>query len=113
MRRKAALADGTRPGLPVCDLGTVERRIEGRMLQEPWTLPDEGRDGWEVARAALSVELCGSTQAAVALRLHCSDTRVGKLLALHRRLLRDDASYAERLGELAHEALRVWDDVGV
>jgi REP element-mobilizing transposase RayT len=110
MRRKAALADGTRPFLPVCDEGTVAKAFRAKARKDAWTLGESGRvDGWEVVLAGLSVELCGSTQSAVAARLSCSDTHVGKLLRLHRRRILDDPGYGERVERLARELLGVWE----
>lgn len=111
MRRKARLADGPDPGLPVCDRRAVEQRIARRAQAEPWRLADGGGDGWELARVALTLTLCGLTRSEVAARMGCSVTRISRLYRLHRRLVLDDDRYRRRLGMLAHESLRIWDVV--
>ena len=106
-RRRAALADGTKPGLPVCHSTTIRRLVARRVRAlGSWTVDAPQRDGWEVALAALLVELCGSTQTAVASTLGCSNTRVGRILKSHRELIATDGTYRERVGDVTAEALR-------
>lgn len=111
MRRRARLADGPDPGLPVCDLRAVERRIGQRCICEPWRVADGSRDGWEVARTALALHLCGITRTQLAARTGCSVTRIGRLVRLHRQLIEHDERYRRRLGALARDSLRIWDVV--
>lgn len=111
LRRRARVADGPDPGLPVCDLRALERRIGQRSSVQPWSVADGARDGWEVARTGLALHLCGLSRSELAARMGCSVPRVGRLFRLHRRLLQDDDRYRRRLGTLARESLRIWDVV--
>lgn len=111
MRRKAALADGTAPGMPVCATADVIRLADARARAGPWLVRGSAgreRDGWEVAEVGLSVELTGATRLALAERLGCSATRISVLVGLHRELVRGDARYAERVSGMIAELTREW-----
>ena len=107
MRRRAALADGTKPGIPVTDLRTVNAVVDAaaRDSGRPMESPGEP-GGWDVARAALARDLCGASLQTIASRLGCSDTRVGKLLDRHRRSVLEDPRYADQIERLVRESLR-------
>ena len=114
MRRKAKLADGTAPGLPVTDLETVDSVVARAAREGPWMVgPGPGRCGWSMARVVLSCELGAATREAVASRIGCSDTHVGRLLRLHRKWIDEDAEYGERMAALGAGVLRIWGSGGV
>ncbi len=102
MVRKAILADGTRPGLPLLSISRLERIIEQRR-HEPWVVSRgrSERDGWSVAHVGLGRDLCGQTLRNLAHRLSASETKVRRLYAIHRAELDEDTAYSRRVVELA------------
>jgi len=109
MVRKAILADGTRPGLPLLSISRLERIIE-RRRHEPWivTRGRSDRDGWSVARVGLGRDLCGQTLRALAIRLSVSETRVRRIYATHRAELEEETAYSRRVVELAGGEFERW-----
>ncbi|HVS18730.1 MAG TPA: transposase [Planctomycetota bacterium] len=104
MCRKAALADGTRAGIPLVDPMGVEAclAIEAQ-VRGPWTI-ELGRnlnDAWLLARIGLLRDLCGTTLEETALRCGRSHQYIAKLHGRHRQMLQQDAAYADRLAHLA------------
>ncbi|MCE9592574.1 MAG: transposase [Planctomycetes bacterium] len=108
MRRKAALADGTRVGLPVSDPASVASCVaQARASDGRWRISGRGPavDGWRVADVVLLRFLCGSTVTEIALRRELSTSAVCRVLARHRYLLAADGDYASRISALAHTVL--------
>ncbi|MFT4543288.1 MAG: hypothetical protein ACI835_005758 [Planctomycetota bacterium] len=103
MIRKAILADGTRPGLPLLAISRLDKIIEETRGHERWVVRrgKSDRDGWAVAYVALGRDLCGQTLRAIAERLGFSETKVRRLYATHRAELRERAAYSLRVAELA------------
>jgi len=109
MRRKARLADGTRPGLAVCDPASVAAAIErGRALHGDWPTRSGRRrsDAWTQPHAGLLADLCGMTLQQVGHYLVRSESDVGKLRARHRARMLDDEDHAARARSLVLDALR-------
>jgi hypothetical protein len=111
MRRKARLADGVEPGLPVVDLDGLEEAL--REIAPPadraWKLDREG--GWELIRIALSRELCGESLETIAARLGRSMSTVSRACRIHETRL-ENAEYALRAALVAHRALQSWNALG-
>lgn len=110
MRRKALLADGSGPGLAVCDPTSVAEAIRrGKACHGPWRVRQSQKpvDGWSQAHAGLLLDLCGLTMSSVAGRLDRSESGVGKMRVRHRRGLIENGEYAARVRELALEALEL------
>jgi hypothetical protein len=103
MIRKAILADGTRPGLPLLAISRLDRIIEVGRLHEAWVVRRgrSDRDGWTVAHVGLGRDLCGQTLRTLAERSKVSETKVRRLYATHRAELREGTVYARRIAELA------------
>ncbi len=102
MVRKAILADGTRPGLPLLSISHLDRVIQaGR--HEPWSVRRgrSDRDGWSVAHVGLGRDLCGQTIRALAARLNVSETKVRRLYETHRAELEEETAYSRAVVELA------------
>lgn len=109
MHRKARLADGTHPGMPVASVESTLDAIRIARQNEPhWTVSPTRKPmvGWLILAPALLKALCGLTNAQVASLMEISAATVSKRLADHRTLMIQDASYAEHAGELGREALR-------
>ena len=106
MVRKAKLADGTLPGLPMVDEQTVADLIGG-LESAAWVVRPSRRqrDGWQLARTALARDLCGASFGRIAQAARTSTAAACRDYHLHCRLLRADAEYAQRVAELAALAL--------
>jgi REP element-mobilizing transposase RayT len=108
MLRKAMLADGTRPGLPLFPLA----RLDGILKAEratPWIVERgrQKRDGWAVAYAGIGRDLCGATLTSLATAQGNSLSQLRTLYTLHRAKLEDGVGdYCSRVIELAR---RGWD----
>jgi hypothetical protein len=108
MRRKAALADGTEIGLPVCDEDSVCAVVaEDETRSGSWVVRPGRRaiDAWAVARVGLLRDLCGSTLVGVGARTGRTASNVWVLEGRHRSWVEEDESYAMRVAELARQAL--------
>jgi REP element-mobilizing transposase RayT len=108
MRRKAALADGTTIGVPVCDEGSLSAVLAAaRQSLGAWQVRSAPRavDAWPTLHVALLRELCGSTLAEAGARTGCTASHVSVLEARHRRIVASDELYATRAAELAQAAL--------
>lgn len=106
MRRKAALADGTAPGLPVADSHSVVSALEAWAHLDP--PPEHGSpryDGRRVARVGLERELCCSTFEEIGQSLGVTATAAWKLHGRHRKLMTEDEGYAGLIARLAWKAL--------
>jgi len=107
MQRKARLADGTKPGIPILSFSRLQVAI---MLQrgEIWELPHGKvkRNAWDVLLVGLGRELCGSTLAVLGSQLALSATKASRLNELHQRELLAGGEYSERAAILVHAVVR-------
>jgi hypothetical protein len=109
MRRKARLADGIPPGVPVTDWSSVDEAV-GAVANEHGSSPGiAGRKTWAVLRVGLARQLCGERLETIGERLDLSMSTVSSHCRLHKRLLQDDAPYAQLVEHAAALALRVWN----
>jgi hypothetical protein len=109
MIQRAVVADGAPSHMPVADPETVSHVIaEMRALAGDWALTRTPRalSGWFVIAVALIRELCAASFMEVQRHVSCGFSRVYRAWQLHGVLLRSDALYACRAGELAREILR-------
>jgi hypothetical protein len=111
MIRKAHLADGTRPGLPVLPLARLERLLGDPRLAS-WVVGcgRSERSGRRVAAVGLGRDLCGATCSGLARRLGISASLASRLYVVHRAELRDGGAYAARIAELVRRGLAEWED---
>ena len=108
MHRKASLADGTRPGLPVATPTSVlESVARFRQATPTWevSLTQKVRDAWLVTTVGLLRDLAGTSWVEAACYLGRSAPNMASLYRGHVRLLSEDALYAERVSMVAHSAL--------
>lgn len=107
-RRKARLADGTRPGLPVVGPTRLRGLLEDRRQGSEWTVwpSQKGRDGWTVLAAALNRDLGGATFEGIGRLLATSTDAAHRLYRAHQALIERDETYAATFSEIAAEALR-------
>ena len=106
MKRKAQLADGTEPGLPLLTRSELTRVLDATDRRSWLVRPTQkARDGWAIARTALERELCGATFTECATGLGSTIAVARKLYAQHKHLLDSDPEYATRVTELARQAL--------
>lgn len=112
MRRKARLADGTRPGLPVLAPETVDAAIRAVSRGDPeeWTIGR--RSGWLVVRVGLARQLCGLRMVEISESAGLTGSAVGRIARLHARLILSDQAYARRVGAVVRLALGVWEAEG-
>lgn len=109
MEKKARLADGTRPGLPVCDVRSVLRVIErNRSATGDWIVSPVGRttNGWAVARAGMLKDLAGMSWVKMARVIESPEATCRLFHTWHGRLLIENEDYARRLAALGAAALR-------
>jgi hypothetical protein len=108
MRARAALADGTEPGVPVVDAQSVEEVLREREAADgPWPLlmRKKHRSGWDLARVALLRDLAAVKLTYVAQAMDRSRRGVQELHEEHRGRLEQDPTYAGRVADLAHRVL--------
>ncbi|MEM7515883.1 MAG: transposase [Planctomycetota bacterium] len=108
MRRKARLADGTQPGLPIVALTDLKRAVQrhARRDREAWKLGR--REGWQVVLANLMRELCGLSFDEIGDQLDQSRSTVFRLRREHSKWIAEDEEYARRSSAVAIEALAAW-----
>ncbi|MDP6408174.1 MAG: transposase [Planctomycetota bacterium] len=110
MERKALLADGHRPGLPVCGAGALREALLADGRRRGVWMVEEGavlRRGAELAEFGLARDFCGHSLEEIGQHCGGSVARARRLIAAHRRLLARDAVYTERASSLAHAALEL------
>ncbi|MFN0008689.1 MAG: transposase [Planctomycetota bacterium] len=109
MRRKAALADGTSPGLSLVPLEVLDRLLAGK-ANVFWRVQNGAaeRDGWQIARVGLARDLCGASTAELSARERLATSTVSKLHGLHGHLVQENGAYGSRVEDLAREALAFW-----
>ena len=109
MLRKAHLADGRRPGVPVVSVGTLEGIVARHRIASPeWCVRPvrKGRSGWTLLRAGLLRSACGLTYAEIGRRCERSTTVAQDMVAAHRTLLEASEEYGTRVAEVLAAALR-------
>jgi hypothetical protein len=106
MLRKAELADGTRPGLPLVSPRLIQSELE-RARHDPreWSLRRGSNpvDPWRVLLAWLLRHVGGQTQAEVACRIKVPEGSLTRLERCHRELLRASAQYERVATRVAKE----------
>jgi REP element-mobilizing transposase RayT len=109
MVRKAHLADGTRPGLPMATPEAVVRVVDIHDRRSPGIHVVVGRRSErslrELALVALLRDVAGETFEAIARRTGMTLTEVWRRYAEHRRVVPSDARYGSRVVDLVREAL--------
>jgi REP element-mobilizing transposase RayT len=108
LRRKAALADGTDIGMPVCDGANVHDLVNrARRAQGEWTMrcSQKATDAWPQVLVALLRELCAATFAEAGARAGVTEGAAWKFYRRHRDCMAASAAYAARVAELAQAAL--------
>ena len=108
MERKAHLADGHRPGLPVCTFGALQAALqEDERAHGPWPAwwGRRTRSGLEVARVGLAREPVGASFAELTARNGWSTMQLRRMAALHREGVESDPAYLERASRVAAAAI--------
>ncbi|MEZ6197814.1 MAG: hypothetical protein R3F20_19160 [Planctomycetota bacterium] len=104
--RKAALADGTMPGLPLCDPVATLLALEREWSRLSASL---GVQGWSTgaippaAECGVLLDLSGLEVSEIAARQNLSPSHVGRLLAKHRRLVQCDSAYRGLVVDVARQ----------
>ena len=109
MRLKAALADGTGVGLPICDAEDVLRVVKlARAERGEWSVrrSQKAVDAWPQVQVALTRDLCAATFAEAGSRVGVTESAACKLYRRHRECLLADEVYARRAAELGTMAVR-------
>ena len=106
MARKAELADGTAPGLPVCDEISVVRCLAPVSSLDISTAK-QAVPGTVQIEVGLMRDLCGTTYGDIGRRVGVTPGGARNIYARHRDRLRDDANYASQVAEIAANALRL------
>ena len=108
MQRKARLADGSEPGLAICDPASVANAVaSGRANRGSWSLKAGNRtiDAWEQMHTGLLRDLAGLSASEIAACVAKSESGAGKMYRRHRAQLLADEDYAQRVHEVALSAL--------
>lgn len=108
MRRKAALADGTRIDLAVCDPRDVlDAILEERSVRPVWRVRASRvpHDAWELLEIALVRDLCGTSWAELGTLVDTTDQCARRDYRLHARALIEDAEYAATAGRVTCVAI--------
>ena len=109
MVRKAANADGLTPSLPLASDDTLYSAARVREAAHPdaTVQPTRVRIAlWPILRAGLLHELCGQRCEDVAKRERCATGTASRRIHVHRRLLREDETYAQLAAEVGEAAMR-------
>lgn len=113
MVRKAMLADGCKPGLPVCDTKSIRQAVALEVeLRGGWLLSAGSRwqDAWLIAECGLLRTLAGLSIQRVASTLGSSISIIRRRVIRHDELMIQDEAYAARVGELCSTALKFCHD---
>lgn len=108
LKRKAKLADGTRIGLPVCDVGSIQGAVEReRNATRAWEVTPNGhrRCAYGLIEAGLLRTMAGLTWEQIAIATGSALSSCQRRLGLHQRLLAEDPTYARRAAEIGAAAL--------
>lgn len=109
MIRKAKLADGSRPGVPVVDPASVLSCLESdRLADEDWRVRHRRTriPGWEPLAAGLLRLHSGCTLEEVGLRLGVSPSTARRRTQTHNALIGADEDYSTRAARVLHRAMR-------
>ena len=108
MERKARLADGHRPGQPVCTFGALRAALEEDERSDgPWLvrLDKLTKSGHEIASVGLSRDLAGHSFAELTERTGWSTMQLRRMAEIHRELIESDSAYAERTARVGAAAI--------
>lgn len=108
LRRKARLADGSRPGLPVADPYSVRHAVSARRRRSPkWEIrrKRKARCAWEVLEAGLLRDLTAATFTEIAVRIRRSLPTATRLCGEHVEFLRLEGAYAKVAAEVTRGLL--------
>lgn len=108
MKRKAQLADGSQPGLPVLAPESVEQaiRVQSCNGTDGWMIGR--RSGWRIVHVGLCRQLCGLGLDEVGARAGLGRSATSATARLHMHILLSDDEYARRTGLVASQALGIW-----
>lgn len=108
MERKAQLADGHRPGQPVCTFGALRAALEqdGRS-SGPWlaSIGELTKSGEQIATVGLARDLAGHSFAELTERTAWSTMQLRRMAEIHRELIESDPAYAERAARVGAAAI--------
>jgi REP element-mobilizing transposase RayT len=110
MLRKARLADGCRPGAPICTARTILIAMrEYTQARGTWMVEVAGRsrDGVQLARLGLLTDLCGWSIDRTAASEQSTRDRVRALRRQHQQALQDSPTHAMHTSSIASFALRL------
>lgn len=108
MRRKAMLADGTRVGLPICEIESVRSVIRtARSERSPWSVRSSRKavDAWPQVQVALARDLCAATLAEAGALAEMTEAGAWKLYRRHKECLANDQDYADKIATLVQQVL--------
>jgi len=110
MRRKARLADGTKPGLPYVGADDIEEAVREESAGiGAWKIhAGKGRplDGWMLLKAGLMRDLAGLTHEEIASHCECSAQSAVRRVRRHAENLTTNQEYAARASAIAARCLR-------
>ncbi len=109
MMRKARLADGSRPGLPL--LGPRSAMLacaDDQARRGPWSVVvrSRSRDASRLAQVYLLRDGCGFSFAEIANQQGISPATASRCFDAHLAAMKEDHDYAARLATLAQDAFR-------
>lgn len=113
IRYKAKLADGTPPGLSVCDAQSIRGVVDAQRAEcGDWKVKATRKcvDGWSQSKVALLRDLAALTWQQVSQIVGCSEDGVVKAYRRHQALVMRDTAYARRIAELGTLALTACRD---
>ena len=108
MQRKAKLADGHRPGLPVCGRRGLRRALDENIERRGvWWVEDgrQTRRGEQLIWVGMLRELCGCIWPEIARVCEGSESSLRRLGSVYRRLLVTDSAFAARAAEVGYAAI--------
>ncbi len=108
MERKAQLADGHRPGQPVCTFGALRAALEqDERSNGPWLarLRERTRCGHQIATIGLARDLAGHSFAELTERTAWSTMQLRRMAEIHRELIETDPAYTERAARVGAAAI--------
>ena len=109
MRRKARLADGLAPWVPIAGSRAVQKAVEGlRDKRGRWLVRPErnGWDAWSLLETGLLHDAAGMSCQEIGRHLGCAASTAGRRLKLHRVALIHDVTYALEVGRAVRAALK-------
>ena len=109
MERKANLADGTRPGLPLVSTQKVHKELQSHSpcaLIIPRAERGKEWDPWKVLSVWLHRNLASQSHTQIAARLDIPEGSVGRQINQHRIFLRQSEEYQTLAVQLVQACLR-------